>query len=125
MAQDPPTPTLKDLRDKLDGIDEEMVRLLARRQETVGAIVKDKAERPQGIRDPERERQVLARVEALAQSLGVSGPLARKLFSEIIEHSVSRQTASLSGADRSATVTVAYQGAPLTYNHFAAQKYVG
>ncbi len=119
------SPELKGLRKVIDETDAEIVRLIARRLETVGLIVKEKAGRPHQIRDPERERQVLGRVESLAQSLGVSGPLARKIFSELITHSLAREAAALSGADPAVReVTIAYHGTPYTFNHLAAQKYV-
>jgi len=124
MGKEDSRPELATLRGKLDEIDEEIVRLIARRYDTVAHIIKDKAGRSKGIRDPERERQVLARVETIARKVGLSAPLARKLFTEIISHSVNRQAATLSGAEPGRTTTVAYQGSPLTYNHLAAQKYV-
>jgi chorismate mutase/prephenate dehydratase len=115
---------LQALRQKVDELDEEIVRLIARRLETTKLIGKDKAARPQGFRDPERERAVLARVEGIAQALGVSGPLARKIFSELMTHSLSRQAASLAGEDAAGrTLAIAFQGSPNTYNHLAAQKY--
>ena len=123
MSTDPTTLPIADLRQQLDKTDDEIVRLLARRLETVGLIAKAKAEHSTMIRDPGREREVLARVEALANSLGISGPLTRKIFSEVIDYSVSRQVASLVDAERS-HITVAYQGQPLTYNQLAAEQYV-
>jgi chorismate mutase/prephenate dehydratase len=123
MSTDSPVPPIADLRQQLDKTDDEIVRLLARRLETVGLIAKAKAEHSTQIRDPGREREVLARVEALANSLGISGPLTRKIFSEVIDYSVSRQVASLVDAERS-HITVAYQGQPLTYNQLAAEQYV-
>jgi chorismate mutase/prephenate dehydratase len=123
MSTDPTATPIADLRQQLDKTDDEIVRLLARRLETVGLIAKAKAEHSTQIRDPGREREVLARVEALANSLGISGPLTRKIFSEVIDYSVSRQVASLVDAERS-HITVAYQGQPLTYNQLAAEQYV-
>jgi chorismate mutase/prephenate dehydratase len=123
MSTDSPSQPIVDLRQQLDKTDDEIVRLLARRLETVGLIAKAKAEHSTQIRDPGREREVLARVEALANSLGISGPLTRKIFSEVIDYSVSRQVASLVDAERS-HITVAYQGQPLTYNQLAAEQYV-
>jgi chorismate mutase/prephenate dehydratase len=123
MSTDPTSSPIVDLRQQLDKTDDEIVRLLARRLETVGLIAKAKAEHSTQIRDPGREREVLARVEALANSLGISGPLTRKIFSEVIDYSVSRQVASLVDAERS-HITVAYQGQPLTYNQLAAEQYV-
>ena len=123
MSTVPPPPALTELRQQLDKTDDEIVRLIARRLETVGSIAKAKAERSTAIRDTGREREVLARVETLANSLGISGPLTRKIFSEIIGYSVSRQVASLVDIERS-HITVAYQGQPLTYNQLAADQYV-
>jgi chorismate mutase/prephenate dehydratase len=126
MAKESASEELRALRQRLDQIDEEIVRAMARRLEAVGLIAKAKAGRTQGIRDPEREREVLARVEALAQSLGISAPLARKVFSELINHSLTRQAASLSGTlEPGRPIAVVYQGAPLSYSHLAAQKYLG
>ncbi|HEY5282158.1 MAG TPA: 3-deoxy-7-phosphoheptulonate synthase [Polyangia bacterium] len=123
MSTEVPAPSLADLRQQLDRTDDDIVRLLARRLETVAIIAKAKAEHATQIRDPGREREVLARVEALANSLGISGPLTRKIFSEVIDYSVSRQVAKLVDAERS-HITVAYQGQPLTYNQLAAEQYV-
>ena len=125
MSNENPKAALKELRQNLNQVDDDIVRLLAKRLETVGLIAKEKAGSTQAIRDPERERQVLTRVETLAQSLGLSAPLARKIFSEIISYSVSRQVASLAGIEgEAAEVAVAYQGSPLTYNNLAAEQYV-
>jgi chorismate mutase/prephenate dehydratase len=118
-------PELQELRQKIDEVDEGIVRLIARRLEMVGLVIKEKSGRPQPIRDPARERVVLARVEAVAQSLGVSGPLARKIFSEIITHSLAREAASLSSAATGREVAIAYQGSPSTYNQLAAEKFAG
>ncbi|MBN2576154.1 MAG: 3-deoxy-7-phosphoheptulonate synthase [Deltaproteobacteria bacterium] len=123
MAADPKSPSLAELRQQLDQTDDDIVRLLARRLQSIRLIAKAKAEQGSMIRDPERERDVLTRVEGLATSLGVSGPLARKIFSDLIDYSVSRQVGSLVDADRG-DVTVAYQGQPLTYNQLAAEQYV-
>src|SRR5439155_7086435 len=118
-------PELQELRQKIDEVEEGIVRLIARRLEMVGLVIKEKAGRPQPIRDPARERTVLARVEGIAQSLGVSGPLARKIFTEIITHSLAREAASLTaGAATARELAIAYQGSPYTYNHLAAEKYV-
>jgi chorismate mutase / prephenate dehydratase len=123
MSNDTPPKSLSELRQQLDKTDEDIVRLLARRLETVKLIGKAKAENASAVRDPQRERQVIARVESLANSLGISAPLLRSIFSEIIDYSVSRQVASLVEGERS-YVTVAYQGQPLTYNELAAEQYV-
>lgn len=113
------------LRAELDGIDEQIVHLIARRQGIIAEVARAKASRAGGIRDQERERQLLARVEAIAQSVGVAAPLARKIFSELIEHSVSKQAATLSAREPlGREVAVGLQGHPHTYDDLAAQKYL-
>jgi chorismate mutase / prephenate dehydratase len=120
-----PRDDLKALRGALDGVDAEMVALLARRLALVAKIGEAKAEGEGGIRDASRERDVLERVEAVARDLGVSVPLARKIFGEIIAHSVTRQAAFLSGAAAKGELRVAFQGVPYAYSWLAAQKYLG
>jgi chorismate mutase / prephenate dehydratase len=122
----PPAPSaaLRELRLRLDGIDEELVRLIASRMETVGLIIAEKQGRATGIKDPKREHEILTRVETLARAAGVSVPLARKIFSEIISHSVSRQASILTGlGPEVGLLRVAYVGTPFTFNHLAAQKF--
>jgi chorismate mutase / prephenate dehydratase len=119
-----PTAALRGLRQKLDGIDEELVRLIAARMETVGLIIAEKQGRTAGIRDSRREHEVLTRVETLARAAGISVPLARKIFSELISHSVSRQASTLTGLQpEGRLLRVGYVGTPFTFNHLAAQKY--
>ncbi len=118
------TPALRELRQKLDGIDEELVRLIASRMETIGLIIAEKQGRTSGIRDSRREHEILTRVESLARAAGISVPLARKIFSELIAHSVSRQASTLTGLGPEAgLLRVAYVGTPFTFNHLAAQKF--
>jgi chorismate mutase/prephenate dehydratase len=113
------------LRQRLDAIDEAIVRGIADRFTTVAQIIEEKQGRSAGIRDAEREREVLSRVERKAEALGVSGPLARKVFAEIIAHSVTRQVSTLSGVEAAGPkLNVAYQGSPYTFNHLAAEKLV-
>jgi chorismate mutase / prephenate dehydratase len=119
------TAALRELRQKLDGIDEDLVRLIASRMETVGLIIAEKQGRAAGIRDSKREHEILTRVETMARGAGISVPLARKIFSELISHSVSRQASRLSGlGPEEALLRVAYVGSHFTFNHLAAQKFV-
>src|SRR5690242_19188203 len=89
----PPTATegLRELRQKLDQIDQDLVGLIAQRMDTVARVIREKKGQAGGIRDPRREHEILARVEALARAAGVSAPLVRQIFSDIIANSVSRQ----------------------------------
>ena len=117
---------LSGLRGRLDGVDAEIVRLIAQRLELVDSIVREKALGASGIRDAERERQVLERVEDAARQLGISGPLLHRIFSEIISHSLTRQAAFLSGSESHGAreVRVAFQGVAHANSYLAAQKYL-
>ena len=121
---DPPR-DLSSLRRTLDGVDADLVSLLAKRLALVAKIGETKAESGGGIRDASRERDVLEKVESAARDLGVPVPLARKIFGEIIAHSVNRQAAFLSGAAAKGELRVAFQGVPYAYSWLAAQKYLG
>ena len=115
------------LRLELDEVDNGIVRLIARRLDLVGLIGREKAGGAAGIRDADRERQVLERVESAAREHGFSVPLARKIFTEIISHSLARQAAFLSAGPQGGAreVGVAFQGVAHAYSHLAAQKYLG
>jgi 3-deoxy-7-phosphoheptulonate synthase len=118
------TAALKQLRQRLDQIDEDLVKLVARRMETVQLVIKEKQGHAGGIRDAQREHELLGRVESLARAAGVAAPLVRKIFSELVAHSVSRQASTLTGLrDDEQPVKVAYVGTPFTFNHLAAQKF--
>jgi len=119
-----PADDLAALRETLDGVDGGLVRLLAERLSLVARIGEAKASGEAGIRDAARERDVLEKVEAAARQLGVSAPLVRKIFSEIIAHAVTRQAAFLSGAVPGRAVRVAFQGVPQANSWLAAQKYL-
>jgi chorismate mutase/prephenate dehydratase len=122
------TAALKELRARLDQIDLDMVNLIAKRMETVRLVVKEKQGQSGGggIRDAQREHELLARVETLARGVGVSAPLARKIFAELVAHSVSRQASTLTGLETGedgAPLALGYVGSPFTFNHLAAQKF--
>jgi chorismate mutase/prephenate dehydratase len=123
---EPAPETLRNLRDEIDGVDAEIVRLVGRRLDLVQRIGDEKSSKPGGIRDADRERQVLDRVESAAREIGISGPLARRIFSEIIAHSLSRQASLVSASEGAAPreLRVVFQGAPLAQGHLAAQKYL-
>jgi len=117
---------LAPLRAELDKVDAQLVGLVARRLETVRKIVAAKSSRTGAIRDAAREREVLSKVEAEARAQGISGPLVRRIFTEIISHSVSMQATTLSGTGSGEKAErVALQGDAWSYDHLAAEQYLG
>ena len=75
------------------------------------------------IRDADRERQVLAGVEAEAADLGVSASLVRRIFRELIDDSVAQQARRLNGRP-AGRLRVAFQGSAHSYSDAAARKYL-
>ncbi|HLI37577.1 MAG TPA: bifunctional 3-deoxy-7-phosphoheptulonate synthase/chorismate mutase [Streptosporangiaceae bacterium] len=116
-------PEISGLRQNLDEVDHEIVRLIAQRFSIVAAIAQAKEQGAAGIRDASREQRVLAGVEAAATELGVSASLVRRIFRELISDSVAQQASHLSG-DRGGRVRVAFQGAAHGDSYAAARKYL-
>src|SRR5262245_50101575 len=114
---------LDDLRHKLDDIDRELVELIARRLDTVTAVGAAKADTGAPVRDIQRERAVLEKVERAARERGISDDLVRRVFREIIGHALDRQAAELIPTS-SSLVTVGFQGAEHGHSHLAARKHI-
>jgi chorismate mutase len=86
---------VEELRGSLDELDSAIVQLLADRLALVGDIADSKERRAADVRDAERERHVLSKVSREAVELGISPDFVRRLFEEIIEHSVALQTSRI------------------------------
>lgn len=87
-----PNPALAQTRDRIDEVDAELVRLLARRAKLVRRAQRAKAADGRGVVDPERERALLADRARLAEELGLEGAGARAVFEAILAHSCEIQT---------------------------------
>jgi 3-deoxy-7-phosphoheptulonate synthase len=75
------------LRDRIDHIDRQIVRLLSRRQELALAIGRTKADRGMPIYMPEREAELLAIIEEEAARAGVDSGHARAIFQLVLGES--------------------------------------
>ena len=113
---------LSDLRDSLDAVDRRLVQALAERQRLVASVAAVKADDDAlPIQDPDREHDLLARVQALAEDAGVDGYFASTLFRQILRHSVQFQ--AVRQQDGAGALRVAYQGDPGCYSHSAARRH--
>ena len=79
------------LRNRLDDIDSGIVDLIAERQAVVTTIAEHKLKTGLPLRHYEREREVIDRGVARAESLGLSGSVARDILQTLIHHSLSNQ----------------------------------
>ena len=88
----PLTPTqLLELRQRLDEIDTGIVDLIAERQAVVTTIAEHKLKTGLPLRHYQREREVIDRGVARAESLGLAGSVARDILQTLIHHSLSNQ----------------------------------
>jgi chorismate mutase/prephenate dehydrogenase len=82
---------LLELRNRLDDIDSNIVDLIAERQSVVETIGEHKLKTGLPLRHYEREREVIDRGVARAESLGLSGSVARDIMETLIHHSLGKQ----------------------------------
>ena len=81
------------LRERLDEIDDGIIDLIAERQDIVTTIGEHKLKTGVALRHFEREREVIDRGMQRAESLGVSGRVARDILETLIHHSLGKQEA--------------------------------
>jgi len=84
---------LLSLRERLDEIDDGIIDLIAERQDIVTTIGEHKLRTGVALRHFEREREVIDRGMQRAESLGVSGRVARDILETLIHHSLGKQEA--------------------------------
>ena len=95
MSNKPPLTEsdLLELRQRLDEIDTGIVDLIAERQAVVETIGEHKLKVGSPLRHYEREREVIDRGVARAESHGLSGAVAREILQTLIHHSLGKQEA--------------------------------
>ena len=82
---------LLELRQRLDQIDTGIIDLIAERQAVVTTIAEHKFKTGLPLRHYQREREVIDRGVARAESLGLPGSVARDVLEILIHHSLSKQ----------------------------------
>src|SRR5712692_1897098 len=79
------------IRDRIDELDQEIVRLLKNRYENARLLGRIKKPRGLAYRDPEREKIILRKIERAATSLDLDPNLIRPIFDQIFALSVEAQ----------------------------------
>lgn len=82
---------LEELRHRLDGLDEQLVNIIAERQELIALIGEAKGRVGRQIRDFKRERIVLDRARAASRKAHVDPDLCEAVFKLLIASSLQRQ----------------------------------
>ena len=97
MTDPDPEAFLRPLRDRIDGIDERLVALIAERMGVVDEVIKVKQAYGLPARLDDRIEQVVARVRARAERLGAPPDLADVVWRTMIEWVIGYEDGQLTG----------------------------
>jgi chorismate mutase / prephenate dehydratase len=117
---------MKELRERINAVDNNLLKLLAERRELSIEVIKLKNQKGAGIRDKEREKQLLNKLFEAGKEYGLEASYISKVFQEIIQDSVRIQnryvikSSNLSEKDKE--LTVAIQGIEGSYSYLAARQ---
>jgi len=100
---------LEEVRKEIDGIDDELIRLVVRRLKAVDAVADAKRTSGRPVLDPAREREILAKVAQLAGAECEDG--ARLLFKTLLSVSRARQRGRLGDSSGFSAKVAAAQAA--------------
>ena len=95
-------PTLDDLRNDIDRVDEVLVRLLNERARVACEIGRIKKELGIEVYQPEREKQVLAHVRGIAAEGPLGADAIARLFERIIDEARRLERRLIHGEDEPA-----------------------
>ena len=79
---------MKEIREKINSIDEAILKLLAERRQLSVEIIKFKTEEKLSIRDLAREDEVICRVKEVAGKYELDEQLVEKIYSVILKDSI-------------------------------------
>ena len=115
---------LTDLRDRIDAVDQQIIKLLAERLRIVEEVAMAKLEAASPFRDREREERLLLRLREHATSAGLDAHQVERLYRVVMDMSVAHQEATVRNRP-DAPLRVAYQGVEGSYSHLSAQRRYG
>jgi len=119
---------MKELREKINTLDENLLALLAERRQLSLEVVKYKEKTDSPIRDKEREEELLTALILKGKKLGLDANYITKIFYEIIDDSVRLQNSYLTKFEvpqykGQKIIKTAIQGIEGSYSSLAAQKF--
>ncbi len=116
---------IKELREAIDRVDDQLLTSLAERRELIHQIGREKVG-DTSLRSVRREQELLARLIAEGKKTGLDAHFVTRVFHEVIDDSLRAQELDLLEASNGRTKTairVAYQGVEGAYSQLAAQKF--
>ncbi|HEX9253461.1 MAG TPA: chorismate mutase, partial [Ignavibacteriaceae bacterium] len=118
---------MKEIREKINTIDDKMLQLLAERRELSVEIIKLKNEDKSAIRDRDREKQLLIRLIEAGRNYGLDTHYVSKIFQEIISDSVRIQNRfvlnSSNESEKDDLIKVAIQGIEGSYSYLTTKQF--
>lgn len=117
---------MEDKRNRINSIDEQIIKLLSERRNLSKEIAQLKDLASSEIRDRNREKEVLTKIISLARKEGLDTHFISKIFSEIIEDSVNLQKKYFISKENKADVDfirVAIQGIEGSYSYLSARNF--
>jgi chorismate mutase/prephenate dehydratase len=120
--------SLDDLRVQIDDIDDQLVDLLARRQEVIRRVADFKARTNAPLRDVLREARQIARLAERARTAGLDELFVVRILREVLDFSVRTQETQLgttARAERARPAIVLFQGSEGAFSHIAGRRFFG
>lgn len=118
---------LQTLRSEITETDEQLLQLLAKRQELTRAVAENKIRHHKDVRDTTREEELLVQLVKKGQKHNLAPQYVKNLFHLIIEDSVLNQQAILTqhaNPDQQNSINrVAFLGDNGSYSYLATQRY--
>jgi|SRR3954451_4001378 isochorismate pyruvate lyase len=91
--------TMAEVRDGVDRLDDDIVRLLARRFRFMEAAARVKGSRDR-VRDERRKAEIIARVRRAAANAGIPEDVVAELYDRLIEGSIAFELARFDALHR-------------------------
>ncbi|MCB0744876.1 MAG: chorismate mutase, partial [Ignavibacteriae bacterium] len=117
---------LDNIRENINSVDSELLKLLAKRRQLSKDVVNSKIASDQPIRDTDRETELLSRIINAGKEFGLDSHYISKIFYDIIDDSVHLQQNHFqtsifdNGTD---VIRIAIQGIEGSYSSMAAKKF--
>lgn len=120
---------MQEIREKINTIDEQLLKILSERRKLSLEIVKLKNREKSSIRDKTREKELLIKLIEKGKEYGLDAHYVSKIFYEIIDDSVKLQNKFVQNQENknelSDIITVAIQGIEGSYSYLASNQFFG
>jgi chorismate mutase / prephenate dehydratase len=117
---------IDNIRENINNVDSEILKLLAERRKLSEDVVTSKVESDQPIRDTKREAELLSKIIGTGKEFGLDSHYVSKIFYDIIDDSIRLQQNHFQDSlfdNDSEVIRIAIQGIEGSYSSMAAKKF--